>query len=156
MGTYHRCFDQSTNYEARRIYSFPSHVDDYNSLCQAMCHARSRTSKSAIKNVECIPTHCLLKVDYLLANNVNSSDKSVITVATKGGDITRRKRDREIVEDLSNENMFRSAKRSRVDELDFALKEERVKTPCRMKMSYWVSSKMGNWYYSEVTHAIMA
>ena len=29
---------------------FPSHVDDYNSLCQAMCHARSRMSKSAIKN----------------------------------------------------------------------------------------------------------
>ena len=29
------------------------------------------------------------------------------------------------MEDLSNENMFRSAKRSRVDELDFALKEKK-------------------------------
>ena len=53
-----------------------------------MCHARSRTSKSAIKNFDCIPTCCLLKVDYLLANNVDSSDKSVIAFATKGGDIT--------------------------------------------------------------------
>ena len=70
---------------------FPSHVDDYNSLCQAMCHARSRTSKSAIKNFDCIPTCCLLKVDYLLANNVDSSDESVIAFATKGGDITREK-----------------------------------------------------------------
>ena len=63
-------------------------------------------SKSAIKNVECIPTHCLLKVDYLLANNVNSSDESIITVATKGGDITRRKRDREIVLAAVSQNGF--------------------------------------------------
>lgn len=103
---------------------FPSHVDDYNSLCQAMCHARSTISTYSLKSFDCIPMHCLLKVDYLLANNDNSCDRTITASASKSGDVTGKKRGREIAGDTSNENLLLSTKRSRVDELDFAVKEE--------------------------------
>ena len=123
--------------------AFPSHVDDYTSICQAMCHARSRMSKSAIKNVECIPTHCLLKVDYLLANNVNSSDESIITVATKGADITRRKRDRERLWKTYRTKICSDLQKGLESMSLTLLKKKKRNKPYRMKMSYWDLSKMG-------------
>ena len=61
----------------------PSHVS-----------CKVKNVKICDQKFDCIPTCCLLKVDYLLANNVDSSDKSVIAFATKAV-ILREERDRE-------------------------------------------------------------
>ena len=89
---------------------FPSDVDNYNFICQAMCQVRSTMASSHDMNVENVPLKCVLRVEQLLlagvSNNTNISDNNNPVQRKKSFRKRRRENDENYLEDDAIQNIF--------------------------------------------------
>ena len=109
---------------------FPSDVDNYNFICQAMCQVRSTMASSHDMNVENVPLKCVLRVEQLLlagvSNNTNISDNNNPVQRKKSFRKRRRENDENYLED--DVPLERAFKRSRFQEIDQLFTNEKEKS----------------------------